>query len=209
MSDMDGVGGGKLVIADSPRTKAIVQPEPKVWEVDKQVLVCSGDIFGDSPPEYVLGIGWMGPSGGVLCLYDSDLRKISEVETECLWGIRLEDLTNDGKDEIICWADGHHGSGLWDRRISVYKYFGDVGLKLVWEGKLYDEAGGHLDKWEIEIKKEQHKPAVIVKKHILSQFSEYSPESKKTSTRFFKLFAPETYVWNRKDRQFRKTKINP
>ena len=107
-------GWGRLVIADSPRTEAMVRPEPRVWETDKQVLICSGDIYGDSRPEYVLGMGWMGPSGGVLCLYDSDLRKIAQVETECLWGIRIEDLTNEGKNEIICWSDAHHGSGLWD-----------------------------------------------------------------------------------------------
>jgi hypothetical protein len=200
--------GGKLIIANPPKTEAKVRPEPKVWKTDKQILACSGDICGDSRPEYVLGMGWMGPSGGVLCLYDSGLRKVAEVKTECLWGMRLQDLTDDGKNEIICWSDAHHGSGLWDRRISIYKYFDDIGLKIVWEGGLYEQMGGHLDKYEIQIKDEKGRPAVIMKKHVLSQFSEYSSDPKKTDIRFFKLHPTETYMWSIQNRQFEKVNLN-
>jgi hypothetical protein len=199
--------GGKLIIAKFPRTEAMVQPEPKVWETRDQVLVCAGDVCGDSRPEYVLGMGWFGPMGGVLCVYDSGMRKIAEVETQCLWGIRLEDLTNDGKKEIICWSDAHHGSGEWDRRISIYKYFDGAGLKLVWEGGLYEEFSGFLDKYEIEIKKEEGRPAVIVKKHVLSQWTEHSPDNKRANIRSFKLHPTEAYTWSPVTRRFDKLEL--
>ncbi len=191
---------GKIIVADSPYTEAMVKPEPEVWKVNDQILVCSADLYGDTHREYAFGMGWMGPAGGILCIYDSLMRKLAEVETYCLWRISLRDLTNEGKNEILCWSDEHHGTGEWFRYLTIYGYYKNLGLKILWEGKLYNEALNCIDKYEIEINKENSKSAVIFKKHVFSQYH----NGLDTTVYYKKLEPMETFHWNSVNKQFEK-----
>lgn len=160
---------GPILIAEQERTHVSRKPVPKVWECDDQVLVAAGDVTGDGKPEFVLGAGWSGPMGGVLAVYDPDLRKIAELEMESIWGIEIADLTNDGAHEILCWEDQHHGSGLWQRQLTVLKHVEGKGLAVVWQGSTYEEACDNLDKHEIRIEQKRGRPARIWTKHVYGQ----------------------------------------
>jgi hypothetical protein len=188
--------GHKLIVADSPFTEVSVKPQPDVWRTADQILICSADLCGGAHPEYVLGMGWMGPAGGVLCVYDSSMRKLAGIDTYCIWGLSLRDLINDGKNEIICWSDEHPGTGEWLRCLTIYKYYDGFGLKTIWQGELYAEVLGKIDKYDIEIKNEKDRPAVILKKHVISEYKIDNVVRKK------QLQPLETYNWNSKTRHF-------
>ncbi len=153
---------GPVFIAQKERSEIRRKPIPKIGEAHEQVLVAAGDVAGDETPEYVLGAGWSDPAGGVMAVYDQDLRKMAELNIECVWGIELKDLTNDGRCEILCWEDQHQGRGLWQRRLSILRYVEGKGLAVIWKGSTYDQVGDFLETHRIAIDQPRGGSAVIV-----------------------------------------------
>jgi hypothetical protein len=134
--------------------------------------------------------------GGVVAVYDHSLRKIAELEMESVWGIELTDLTNDGTCEILCWEDQHHGSGLWQRRLTVLKYIEGKGLLVVWRRPTYDEACENLDKHDIRIKYKKGQATGIWMKHVYRQWLE--PGDRNGERELVKTHPNERsiFIWN-------------
>jgi len=186
---------GPVLIAEGDRKRIARHPVPEVWKTDSQLLLASGDINGDHKPEYVLGAGWSGPMAGVLAVYDNTLSKIAELKTECIWDIELKDLTGDGTCEILCWEDQHHGSGLWQRRLTVLKYVKNTGLDVVWRGSTYDQAGDYLDIHQIKIDQLPGKPALIIRASLSQQWPQLVDN--KTVIQRSKRREVVSYAWNK------------
>ena len=199
---------GPVLIAEGTRKQVSRQPAPKAWEGDDQVLVASGDVDGDGKSEYILGAGWSGPFAGVLAVYDSDLKKLAELKMECIWGVEIQDITGDGADEIICREDQHHGSGLWQQRMTIVKYLEGKGLVVVWSGNTYNEAGTYLDKYDIWIEQKKCQPARIWERHTYEQFLE--PADRYDNRELVQRNPNElsSYIWNPATLQFEKDETN-
>jgi len=138
--------------------------------------------------------------GGVLAVYEPNLRKIAELEMECIWGIELADLTNDGTCEILCWEDQHHGSGLWQRRLTVLKYVEGGGIRVVWQGSTYDEASDFLDTHRIKIDQRRGRSAAIVQTSLSQQWPQLVDN--KPVIRKSKLHEAVSYAWDKTAMRF-------
>jgi hypothetical protein len=197
--------GGELSVAQGKRNAAHAHPWPRVWRTDEQKLLCAGDLYGDGRTEYVLGFGWCGPMGGVVCVYDNELRKIADVPLDNVFSLELEDLTGDGGLEILCWQDHHNGTDGWRRYLTVFRLSKSQGLTRLWEGDSYScsNAGGiDVTKHKIHILHTLGKPAVIETKHI---YSRGTHEDTENGTSYSYLETPYTiarYVWNPVSQKF-------
>jgi len=159
--------GGPLFVARGDRTAVSVGSHSKPWHSLDQTLLCAGDLDGDGRMEYVMGCGWFGPIGGFICVYNDSLQKIVELPTDSAFAVELEDVTGDGRPEILCWQDEHRGTDGWRRYLTIFKLSKDNGLKPVWEGPsyTYSQSGGFdITKHRIRILKVPGKPAIIESK---------------------------------------------
>ena len=153
---------GPLFIAAGDRRRVSRHPLPRIWKTEDQNLLCAGDLFADGQIEYVLGIGWFGPMGGMICIYDQHLRKITEMPADDIFALQLEDLLGDGHLELLCWQDEHHGSGEWQRYLTIFRVSRTGILQPVWQEYTYSEWGNiNISKQKIRIHCRIGRPAII------------------------------------------------
>ena len=201
--------GGALFVAPGKRTIAQTRPWPRVWRPDCQKLLCAGDLDGDGKIEYVLGCGWFGPMGGAVCLYDDALRKTAEVVLDDVFALELEDLTGEGRLDILCWQDHHNGTDGWRRYLTIFRFSKSRGFTPVWEGSTYalSNAGGiDVTKHKIRILRTRGKPAVIETKEV---YRRGTHEDTENGTSYSYLSTPYTitrYVWNPSSETFETSK---
>ena len=197
--------GGTLSVARGNRTAARAHPWPRPWGTLDQKLLCAGDLNGDGRTEYILGCGWFGPMGGIVCIYDDTLRKIAEVALDDVFALRLEDLIGDGGLEILCWQDHHNGTDGWRRYLTIFKFSKSRGLMPVWEGDIYSlsTAGGiDVTKHKVRFIRKRGQPAVIETKHTYSRGTHQDTDS---ATSYSYLETPYTitrYLWNPASEKF-------
>ncbi|HTV43007.1 MAG TPA: hypothetical protein VMF08_20755 [Candidatus Sulfotelmatobacter sp.] len=154
---------GNVVVTPGNRHKAKPSPMPRVWAGNDEKLVCAGDLYGDGRTEYVLAFGWFGPMGGVICVYDPSLRKIVDqrVDGNVVW-LELDDLLHDGKLELICCQDHHHGTDGWLRDVTVYRISKSGTLNEIWKDYIYSEfEAGVVSKQKVRFLQTAGKPEVI------------------------------------------------
>jgi hypothetical protein len=207
LENMGGLAEGTLFVAHGKRNAVQTHPWPRVgFDADgiyggarDQKLLCAGDLYGNGKTEYVLGCGWFGPMGGVVCIYDEALRKIADVSLDDVFALQLEDLTGDGGLEILVWQDHHNGTDGWRRYLQIFRLSKSCGLKTVWEGATYSlgGAGGfNVTKSKIRIRRKGGKPAVIETKEIYSRGTHQDSEDGPSYSYFETPCATTRYVWN-------------
>jgi hypothetical protein len=112
-------------------------PEPGSGSEDS-LLACAGDVLGDAADEYVLSAGFIGPTRGVVLLYDDNFKKLVEHDPGgCVVGLEVRDLTGDGKAEIVVWVDSHPGVGMSYRYVKVLQAESAGSLKEVFSQTSY------------------------------------------------------------------------
>lgn len=190
---------GGLFVANGKRNAVQTHPWPEVWKTETQKLLCAGDLCGDGKTKYVLGCGWFGPMGGVVCVYDEALRKIAEVSLDDVFALKLEDVTGDGRLDILCWQDQHNGTDGWRRNLTIFRLSKTCHLKSVWEGSTYafSNAGGNdVTKHKIRILRTRDRPAVIETKEIYSRGTHVDDENGSSYSYLETPYTITRYVWN-------------
>jgi len=188
---------GPLFVAHEMGGAAWTHPLPRPWHTEDQKLLCAGDLCGDGRTEYVLGFGWFGPMGGVVCVYDDTMRKIAEVPLDDVYGLQLEDVIGDGGLEILCWQDHHNGTDGWLRYLTIFRLSRSGVLQPIWEGFTYSELSvDNITKQKIRIRQTPGKPAVIETEEV---YSRGTHEDTDDGTSYSYLETPYTttrYLWN-------------
>jgi hypothetical protein len=108
------------------------------------------NLTGTGNAEYVIGLGWGGPTGGTLCVYDDRLSKLDEIPTDLIVRIDPLPIPGQGTCGILTYEDSHPGTGMWRRTARAYHLSPELRLEKVGEWTLYDE-NGDIRRWAMDL----------------------------------------------------------
>jgi hypothetical protein len=85
------------------------------------LLSCYGRVIPAAKNGYIVGTVNEGPTPGNIIVFDENLRKIAQIESQKVVKIKLLDLLDEGTLQIITWEDHHYGTNTTRRVLNIYK----------------------------------------------------------------------------------------
>lgn len=102
------------------------------------LLSCYGRIIPPAGNGYVVGTAIEGPTFGNIIIFNDNVQKLDEVESQKVVKIKLIDLLGDDIQEIVTWEDHHYGTNTTRRVLNIYKVYPGNKIKKIFEHDLVD-----------------------------------------------------------------------
>lgn len=139
--------GAFELIIDINNSKAIEIPnfEEVLNNQDYMLLSCYGNIIPHAIYGYVVGTANCCPSFGRIMIYDGTFQKISEIESQKVVKINLDNLLGGETRDIVTWEDHHYGTNTTRRVLNIYRIDENKTIKKIFQHDLVDATGAPGD----------------------------------------------------------------